>query len=212
MGNYQKRPIVIQAIQFVVGADGRDNFGALREAFGAGCLVANRTADTGAQTPALMIRTLEGTMIASPGDWVIRGVQGELYSCKPDIFEATYEPVAGAVTIRCDRCGEPFTLAPGARRPRADRRKFCGDWCRQEQRRERQKLRARRHYTPKGVRGGTVLDCARCGEPFTLDSPEASRRGRRRKFCNDSCRKEQARENKKLWKRSHYIRGAKEVK
>jgi hypothetical protein len=108
--------------------------------------------------------------------------------------------------LRCDRCGEPFTPEdPDARRPRADRRKFCGDWCRQEQRRERQKLRARRHYTPKGVRGGTVLDCARCGEPFTLDSPEASRRGRRRKFCNDSCRKEQARENKKLWKRSHYI-------
>ena len=38
------------------------------------------------------IRTLEGTMIANPGDWIIRGVQGELYPCKPDIFAATYEP------------------------------------------------------------------------------------------------------------------------
>ena len=37
------------------------------------------------------ILTLEGTMHASPGDWIIRGVRGEHYPCKPDIFEATYE-------------------------------------------------------------------------------------------------------------------------
>ncbi len=40
----------------------------------------------------LSIRTLEGTMAAQVGDWIIRGVQGELYPCKPDIFAATYEP------------------------------------------------------------------------------------------------------------------------
>ncbi len=39
------------------------------------------------------IVTLEGHMRISPGDWVIRGVQGEFYPCKPDIFEATYEQV-----------------------------------------------------------------------------------------------------------------------
>ncbi len=39
------------------------------------------------------IATLEGTMVASPGDFIIRGVQGEFYPCKPDIFAATYEPV-----------------------------------------------------------------------------------------------------------------------
>ena len=39
----------------------------------------------------LAINTLEGTMTADPGDWIIRGVQGEFYPCKPDIFEATYE-------------------------------------------------------------------------------------------------------------------------
>jgi len=47
-------------------------------------------------TPAigtLDIPTLEGTMTAQPGDWIIRGVKGELYPCKPDIFEATYEAV-----------------------------------------------------------------------------------------------------------------------
>ncbi len=40
----------------------------------------------------LMIATLEGIMHANLGDWIIRGVQGEFYPCKPDIFSATYEP------------------------------------------------------------------------------------------------------------------------
>jgi hypothetical protein len=39
----------------------------------------------------LSIPTLEGIMAASKGDWIIRGVKGEVYPCKPDIFEATYE-------------------------------------------------------------------------------------------------------------------------
>lgn len=38
------------------------------------------------------INTLEGAMTAKPRDWIIRGIQGEFYPCKPDIFEATYEP------------------------------------------------------------------------------------------------------------------------
>lgn len=41
------------------------------------------------------VETLEGTMYATPGDWIIRGVSNEHYPCKPDIFEATYEPVGG---------------------------------------------------------------------------------------------------------------------
>lgn len=40
-----------------------------------------------------VIHTLEGDMIASPGDWIITGVNGEKYPCKPDIFEKTYEKV-----------------------------------------------------------------------------------------------------------------------
>jgi hypothetical protein len=39
------------------------------------------------------VETLEGTMRGEPGDYLIKGVKGELYPCKPDIFEATYEPV-----------------------------------------------------------------------------------------------------------------------
>jgi len=44
------------------------------------------------QSGAAFIQTLEGTMRAEPGDWIIKGLRGEIYPCKPDIFEATYEP------------------------------------------------------------------------------------------------------------------------
>ena len=40
----------------------------------------------------IVIRTLEGDMVAKPGDMLIRGIQGEFYPCKPDIFAETYEP------------------------------------------------------------------------------------------------------------------------
>lgn len=43
--------------------------------------------------PCIEIDTLEGTMLARPGDWIIKGVKGEFYPCKPDIFAATYEAV-----------------------------------------------------------------------------------------------------------------------
>jgi hypothetical protein len=42
---------------------------------------------------ALIIRTLEGQHVASVGDWIIKGVAGEFYPCKPDIFAATYDAV-----------------------------------------------------------------------------------------------------------------------
>lgn len=48
----------------------------------------------GAENHRIAIGTLEGTMRADLGDYVIRGVKGEFYPCKPDIFEATYEEVA----------------------------------------------------------------------------------------------------------------------
>jgi hypothetical protein len=41
----------------------------------------------------LSVRTLEGQLAAAPGDWIVKGIQGEFYPMKPDIFEATYEPV-----------------------------------------------------------------------------------------------------------------------
>ncbi|GAE37140.1 MULTISPECIES: hypothetical protein [Bacillaceae] len=39
------------------------------------------------------IETLEGRMIASPGDWIVKGIHGEKYPVKPDIFEKTYQPI-----------------------------------------------------------------------------------------------------------------------
>lgn len=44
----------------------------------------------------MIIVTLEGKMLASYGDWIIKGVNGEFYPCKPDIFEKTYEPIEQA--------------------------------------------------------------------------------------------------------------------
>ena len=49
------------------------------------------------------VETLEGTMLASPGDWIIRGVQGEHYPCKPDIFEQTYEPADALAPLIAER-------------------------------------------------------------------------------------------------------------
>ena len=45
----------------------------------------------------IAIETLEGEMVACLGDWVIKGVKGEFYPCKPDVFEASYEPVVGGI-------------------------------------------------------------------------------------------------------------------
>jgi hypothetical protein len=49
--------------------------------------------NAGTSDGPLLIQTLEGAMRVDIGDWIIRGVQGELYPCKPDIFDATYEAV-----------------------------------------------------------------------------------------------------------------------
>ena len=56
--------------------------------------VAATSSDATASLFTLHIRTLEGIMTVSPNDWVICGIKGELYPCKPDIFAATYDQVA----------------------------------------------------------------------------------------------------------------------
>lgn len=53
--------------------------------------VFNRIELGGGDDRCMEIGTAEGTMRAKPGDWIIKGVKGELYPCKPDIFEQTYE-------------------------------------------------------------------------------------------------------------------------
>ena len=52
--------------------------------------------DKGTGGSSLSIGSLEGNMVVSWDDWIIQGVKGELYPCKPDIFEATYDPVVNA--------------------------------------------------------------------------------------------------------------------
>ena len=79
---YRKRPVVIDAIKYDGVAMGSAmDFIDLDHSYS--------DADDG--EASLFIPTLEGEMEAKPGDWIIRGVQGEYYPCKPDIFEATYE-------------------------------------------------------------------------------------------------------------------------
>lgn len=76
---FRKKPIVIEAEQYT-----RNGIEAEKIAEWCG----------GQQTDdGLIIHTLEGDMLAEYGDWIIQGVKGEFYPCKPDIFESTYETV-----------------------------------------------------------------------------------------------------------------------
>lgn len=77
---YRKKPVVIEARQL-----GETNVDEL-------ALWCNGVVFGDPSGVAIAIRTLEGVMEAHKGDWIIKGVKDEFYPCKPDIFEATYEP------------------------------------------------------------------------------------------------------------------------
>ena len=86
MMKYRKKPVVVEAIQFVLGNEkeiiefiGKENF-----SFGAG--LDNTVSE-------MSIPTLKGRMRANLNDWIIRGVKGEYYPIKDDIFKETYERV-----------------------------------------------------------------------------------------------------------------------
>ena len=82
MAKYRKKPVIIEAVQF----DGTDE--------SVDWLLPQLiSGEIGRATNKLYIKTLEGTMTANIGDYIIKGVNGEFYPCKPDIFEATYEKV-----------------------------------------------------------------------------------------------------------------------
>jgi hypothetical protein len=82
---YRKRPVEVEAIRW----DG-NNQGEIAAMFGG---VIESIAPMGRSGEHLVIRTLEGDMTAQRGDWIIKGVRGEAYPCKPDIFADTYEEV-----------------------------------------------------------------------------------------------------------------------
>ena len=86
MQRFRKKPVVIEAARL----DGSTV--AIAEWLTEhGCEFSVATDPFDATKDSLFIATLEGTMEAAPGDWIIKGVQGEFYPCKPDIFAATYE-------------------------------------------------------------------------------------------------------------------------
>ena len=86
---YRKKPVVIEAVQLIEGCgDEMAKF------------APNHIMDWGYTTKDVLwatIKTLEGTMKAEHGDYVIKGIKGEFYPCKPDIFKMIYEPVIDSV-------------------------------------------------------------------------------------------------------------------
>ena len=83
---FRKKPVVIEAIEFT---DEVERVIELQEFMGSEIVIDYREPEN----PKLKISTLEGVMEASVGDWIIQGVNGEFYPCKPDIFDKTYEVV-----------------------------------------------------------------------------------------------------------------------
>lgn len=77
MPKFRKKPVVIEAVRFN-GSNGYEV-----------CRFTNQALEATGKGE-LIIPTLEGDHIASTGDWIIKGVKGEFYPCKPDIFAATY--------------------------------------------------------------------------------------------------------------------------
>lgn len=90
MGRYRKLPVEIEAVQMPAAPGYVDSFVSappwLIEAMATGVVQE-------ADDECWRVKTLEGAMTCRPGDWIIRGIKGELYPCKLDIFAATYEAV-----------------------------------------------------------------------------------------------------------------------
>lgn len=101
---FRKRPVEIDAIEFKGTLSSAHDVWSWSGRDPAISIVAGRS---------IRIQTLEGWMLASPGDWIIRGVKGELYPCKPDIFAATYEAV------------DPADLGPLTEVEKAEQAKRC---------------------------------------------------------------------------------------
>lgn len=86
MKKFRKKPVIIEAVQW------NGDYKSIKKIFP----IANATEPTtiNYEKSEIIIHTLEGDMIANIGDWIIKGIKGEIYPCKPDIFEATYEEVS----------------------------------------------------------------------------------------------------------------------
>lgn len=91
MRQYRKKPVVIDAI--LMPADGHGYSAELRQLIDTNGWVYDEKGIT--------IETLEGDHLARYGDWIIRGIKGEAYPCKPDIFDATYDAVEDVSLYQC---------------------------------------------------------------------------------------------------------------
>lgn len=85
MAQYRKKPIVIEAFKWTGDAD--------QEEDPEWIIAAIKAKSVSFRGIHMLINTLEGIMAANPGDWIIQGVNGEIYPCKPDIFEKSYDLV-----------------------------------------------------------------------------------------------------------------------
>lgn len=84
---FRKKPVTIEAWKYEGGWESAEPLCKMSKSI-SWCEMADGSDPLG----EVEIETLEGRMIARPGDWIIRGIKGEYYPCKPDIFSATYEP------------------------------------------------------------------------------------------------------------------------
>lgn len=89
MVKYRKKPVVIDAIQYL----GHSNYDEICSYVGQELVMEYSNEEDFPDGQNILIPTLEGEMNAQKGDYIIKGIQGEFYPCKPDIFEASYEIV-----------------------------------------------------------------------------------------------------------------------
>jgi hypothetical protein len=87
VAKYRKKPVVIEAIQYL----GEENISKLHDWFEESS--SSRELIYNPDDNEYYIKTLEGNMKVNKGDYIIKGVKGEYYPCKPDIFKQTYEKV-----------------------------------------------------------------------------------------------------------------------
>lgn len=98
---FRKKPVVVEALRLPRFEDANSAARYVDQCIGIARWCGGRSfmmnADDeerdGVRGPHMIIPTTEGDMIASPGDWIIKGVEEEFYPCKPSVFEATYEEV-----------------------------------------------------------------------------------------------------------------------
>lgn len=96
MARYRKKPVEIEAwpvdyLNHQAANDWSMLPATIQMAYELGGWVFGAESEDGRR--GIYVPTLEGSLFAAPGDWIIQGVKGEFYPCKPDIFEATYEEV-----------------------------------------------------------------------------------------------------------------------